>query len=166
MGGKSYGTYQLTVNSGHAQKFAAQYGGALKGLKAGTSAFDSAWKAEAKKNPEGFKAAQHQYIAQAHYQPALNAFTSVTGFKNTSDMPIAVRNMIWSIGVQHGAGGARNIFKNAGVKSTDNWATVIKKVYGERSKVNVYFKSSPQNIKNSVYNRFQSEMKEALKQLS
>ena len=165
LGGKSYGTYQLTVNSGHAQKFANQYGGALKGLKAGTSAFDTAWKNEAKKNPDAFKSAQHQYIAQAHYQPALNAFKTVTGITKTDNMPIAVQNMIWSIGVQHGAGGARNIFKNSGVKSSDNWETMIKKIYSERSKVNVYFKSSPQNIKNSVYNRFQKEMNDALKQL-
>ena len=165
LGGKSYGTYQLTANSGHAQKFANQYGGALKGLKVGSSAFDTAWKNEAKKNPDKFKQAQHQYISQAHFQPALNAFKSVTGIKNTEKMPIAVQNMIWSIGVQHGAGGARNIFKNSGVKSSDNWETMIKKVYAERSKVNTYFKSSPQNIKNSVYNRFQKEMNDALKQL-
>lgn len=73
--------------------------------------------------------------------------------------------MIWSIGVQHGAGGARSIFANAGVKSSDSWETVIKKVYSERSKVNIYFKSSSSQIKNSVYNRFQNEMKEALKQI-
>ncbi len=165
LGGKSYGTYQLTVNSGHAQKFANQYGGALKGLKVGTAAFDTAWKKEAEKNPDKFKQAQHQYIANAHYVPALNAFSAVTGIKQVDLMPIAVRNMIWSIGVQHGAGGARNIFKNSGVKSSDSWETMIKKIYGERSKVNTYFKSSPQNIKDSVYNRFQKEMNDALKQL-
>ena len=165
LGGKSYGTYQLTANSVHAQKFANKYGGALKGLKVGSSAFDTAWKNEAEKNPDKFKQAQHQYIAQAHFQPALNAFKSTTGIKNTEKMPIAVQNMIWSIGVQHGAGGARNVFKNSGVKSSDSWETMIKKVYAERSKVNTYFKSSPQNIKNSVYNRFQKEMNDALKQL-
>lgn len=163
IGGASYGTYQLTTASGHATKFANQYGGALKGLKAGTSAFDKAWKAEASKNPEAFKQAQHNYIRQTHYQPAANAFKSVTG-KNPETAPLGVANMIWSIGVQHGTGGARNIFKSAGVKSSDSWDTIIKKVYAERSKVDKYFKSSPSNIKQSVYNRFQSEMKEALKQ--
>lgn len=164
IGGASYGTYQLTTASGHAQKFANQYGGALKGLKAGTSAFDTAWKAEAKKNPDAFKRAQHNYIQQAHYQPAANAFKSVIG-KNPETAPLGIANMIWSIGVQHGAGGARNIFKSAGVNSSDSWSTIITKVYKERSKVDKYFKSSPSNIKKSVYNRFQSEMKEALKQV-
>ena len=165
LGGKSYGTYQLTANSGHAQKFANQYGGALKGLKVGSSAFDTAWKKEAQNNPDKFKQAQHSYIANAHYQPALNAFKSVTGITKTEKMPIAVQNMIWSIGVQHGAGGARNVFKNSGVKSSDSWETMIKKIYAERSKVNIYFKNSTQAIKNGVANRFKNELNDALKQL-
>lgn len=164
IGGASYGTYQLTTASGHATKFANQYGGALKGLQAGTSAFDKAWKAEAQKNPEKFKQAQHAYIQQTHYQPAANAFSKVTGL-DVSKAPLGVQNMIWSIGVQHGTGGARNIFNNAGVKKGDSWATVVNKVYNERSKVDKYFKSSPQNIKTSVYNRFQKEKADALKQL-
>lgn len=164
IGGASYGTYQLTTASGHAQKFANQYGGTLKGLKAGTTAFDEAWKTEAKKNPDKFKQAQHEYITQTHYQPAANAFKSVTGI-DVSKMPLGVQNMIWSIGVQHGTGGARNIFKNSGVKSTDNAETILRKVYSERSKVTVYFKSSPKNIQSSVYNRFQKELQDALKQV-
>ena len=154
----------MTVNSGHAQKFAKQYGGSLSGLKAGTAAFDAAWKKEASANPSKFKQAQHSYIATQHYQPAANAFKSTTGI-DASKAPIGIQNMIWSIGVQHGAGGARNIFKNAGVKSSDSWATIVKKVYAERSKVNIYFKSSSKEIRNSVYNRFQREMAEALKQI-
>lgn len=164
IGGASYGTYQLTTASGHASKFANQYGGALKGLKAGTTAFDNAWKAEASKNPEKFKEAQHAYIAQTHYQPAVNAFKSATGI-NPNVMPPGVHNAIWSIGVQHGSGGARNIFKNAGIKASDNAKTILTKIYAERSKVDKYFKSSPANIKKSVYNRFQKELSDALKQI-
>lgn len=164
IGGASYGTYQLTTASGHATKFAQQYGGALSGKKAGTAEFDKAWKAEASKNPDKFKQAQHAYIQQAHYQPAVNAFNKVTGL-NASKMSLGVQNMLWSIGVQHGAGGTRNIVANAGIKKGDSDATIIRKVYNERSKVDKYFKSSPANIKKSVYNRFQNEMKEALKQV-
>lgn len=164
IGGASYGTYQLTTASGHASKFANQYGGALKGLKAGTTAFDNAWKAEAKKDPEKFKQAQHEYIRNTHYQPAANAFKSVTGI-NPETTPLGVQNALWSIGVQHGTGGARTIFKNAGIKQGDSAETIINKLYNERSKVNVYFKSSPKNIQQSVYNRFQNEKREALKQI-
>lgn len=152
----------MTVNSGHAQKFANQYGGSLKGLKAGTAAFDKAWKAEASKNPDKFKQAQHKYIENSHYAPAYNAFASVTGIKNPHP---AIQNAIWSIGVQHGTGGARTLFKNAGVKQGDSNATILKKLYNERMKVDKYFKKSPQNIKNSVKKRFQNELNDALKML-
>lgn len=164
IGGASYGTYQLTTASGHAQKFANQYGGALKGLKAGTAAFDNAWKAEASKNPEKFQSAQHEYAKQTHYDPAASRFQKATGI-DPGEAPAAIQDMIWSIGVQHGAGGAFTIFKNAGVKSGMSWEDVLKKVYNERMKVNIYFKSSPQNIKNSVLNRFKSELKDALSML-
>lgn len=164
MGGKSYGSYQLTVNSGHAQKFAQAYGGALKGLKAGTTAFDNAWKKEASSNSAKFQQAQHNYIAQNHYQPAVSALKKATGI-DASKYSSALQNVIWSIGVQHGAGGASSIFKNAGIKPNMSEKTIIERLYAERSKVNVYFKNSPQNIKNSVYNRFQSELQGALKML-
>lgn len=164
IGGASYGTYQLTTASGHAQKFANQYGGALKGLKAGTTAFDNAWKAEASKNPEKFNQAQHEYAKQTHYDPAASRFQKATGI-DPSKAPAAIQDMIWSIGVQHGAGGAFTIFKNAGVKSGTSWENVLKQVYNERMKVDIYFKSSPQNIKNSVKNRFQRELNDALSML-
>lgn len=164
IGGKSYGTYQLTKASGHAQKFADKYGGALKGLKAGTTAFDNAWKAEAKKNPEKFKNAQHGYIASNHYQPAVNSIKKSTGI-DASKFSVALQNVVWSVGVQHGAGGASNVFKNAGVKPGMSEKEIINRVYTERSKVNKYFASSSASIKKSVANRFAQEKKQALSML-
>ena len=163
--GKSYGTYQLTKNSGHAQKFANSYGGSLKGLTAGSSAFDKAWKAEAEKNPQAFAKAQHDYIAKTHYEPALNAFQSTTGIKKQNQLPLAVQNAIWSIGVQHGTGGARNLFKNAGIKSSDSPEQILTKLYNERMKVGKYFSGSSKEIQASVKKRFQNELNDALKQL-
>lgn len=164
LGGASYGTYQLTTTSGHAKKFADSYGGALKGLKPGTTAFNNAWKAEAKKNPSAFASAQHKYIENNHYKPAANNIKKQTGF-DVSKYPKAVQDAVWSIGVQHGAGGAASIFKNAGVKNGMGAEQVLKAVYNERMKVHIYFKSSPKNIQNSVKNRFQSELNQALKML-
>lgn len=164
IGGPSYGLYQITVNSGHAQKFANQYGGALKGLTAGSAAFDQAWKKEAANNPDKFASAQHQYVMGTHYAPAANKFKEATGI-DPSKAPKAIQDMIWSIGVQHGAGGASTIFKNAGVKVGMTWDSIINKVYNERSNVAKYFKSSPANIRQSVYNRFQREKNDALNML-
>lgn len=164
IGGASYGTYQLTTASGNAQKFANQYGGLLKGLKAGTKAFDAAWKKEAAKNAAKFATAQHNYIQKTHYAPAANAFEKVTGI-SLSGMPKAVADMVWSIGVQHGSGGAASIFKNSGVKSGMSAKNVITKVYNERMKVSKYFASSSKAIKNSVLNRFKRELSDALSML-
>lgn len=164
LGGASYGSYQLTTSSGHAQTFANSFGGALKGKKAGTGAFDAAWKAEASKNPKAFAQAQHNYIEKNHYAPAASRFQSTTGI-NLSSMPKAVKDMIWSIGVQHGAGGAAKIFKNSGVRQGMNAASIIKAVYNERMNVNRYFSSSPSSIKNSVLSRFKRELSDALNML-
>lgn len=164
IGGASYGTYQLTTASGNAQKFANQYGGSLAGKKAGTAAFDAAWKAEAKKNPKAFEAAQHNYIEKTHYQPAANQFKKITGI-DPSKQPKAIQDMIWSIGVQHGSGGAASIFKNAKISKAMTAETIVKRVYGERMNVNKYFTSSSSGIKASVKSRFQKEMNDALSML-
>lgn len=164
IGGASYGTYQMTTASGHATKFAQQYGGALKGLKAGTAAFDAAWKSEAAKNPAAFEKAQHNYMEQTHYQPAAAQFKKVTGI-DPAKQPKAVQDMIWSIGVQHGAGGAASVFKNAGISAGMTPETIIKRTYNERMKVDKYFKSSPPNLRQSVQNRFKKELQDALNML-
>lgn len=111
-----------------------------------------------------FAQAQHAYIEQNFYTPTANAFKKVTGI-DASKMPLGIQNALWSIGVQHGSGGARTIFKNAGVKQNDKPETILKKLYAERSKVDKYFKSSSASIKKGVYNRFQKELQDALKQV-
>ncbi len=161
IGGKSYGSYQLTVNSGNAQKFAEWYGGALKGKKAGTVAFDKAWKAEASKNPAKFAQAQHEYIKKTHYDPAVAAVKKETGVDVTK-YPKAIQDVLWSTAVQHGFYGAKNIFKNAGIEPGMSASEIINRVYNERSKVNVYFKSSSPSIRNSLKKRFEQERKDAL----
>lgn len=164
IGGASYGMYQMTTASGNAQAFANKYGGALAGKKAGTKAFDDAWRAEASKNPEKFKQAQHDYIANSHYYPALNKIKSSTGI-DFSSYPKVIQDVIWSIGVQHGSGGAASLFKNAGVRAGDSAETIINKVYNERMKVDKYFSRSSASIKQSVYNRFVREKADALAML-
>lgn len=161
IGGASYGSYQLTTNSGNAQKFASQYGGALAGKKAGTYAFDQAWKAEAKKNPVKFAQAQHNYIAKTHYQPAVSALNKALGF-NLSSYPKAIQDVIWSVSVQHGVGGAVNVFKTAGVRKGDSAKTIVNKVYAVRGQ---FFSRSSASIRASVQRRFAQEKQDALRML-
>lgn len=165
IGGASYGSHQLTVASGHAQKFANSYGGALKGLTAGTAAFNKAWSAEAKKNPTKFGDAQYSYMMNNHYTPAANAFTKATGI-NLNGASKALQEVVLSVGVQHGAGGAASLFKAAGVAKGMSDETIIKKLYEERRNVDKYFKSSSQAIKNSVKSRFFKEEQQALSMLA
>lgn len=133
----------------------------LGSKKAGTSGFDTAWKALAKKDPKGFEQLQHNFIRQSHYDPAANKIKSSTGLDVSKYSP-ALQNVLWSVSVQHGAGGANNIFKNAGIRAGMSEADIIKKVYAERSKVSKYFSKSSSAIQRSVYNRFQNELKDAL----
>lgn len=161
IGGASYGMYQMTTASGNAQSFANKYGGALAGKRAGTKAFDDAWKSEAAKDPARFKAAQHEYIANSHYYPALSKIKASTGI-DFSSYPAVIQDVIWSIGVQHGSGGASSLFKNAGVRAGDSARTIIEKVYNERMKVDKYFSRSSASIKASVKRRFASEKADAL----
>lgn len=163
-GGNSYGTYQLSTLSGNAQKFANSYGGSLKGKKPNTAAFDKAWKAEAAKNPEKFADAQHNYIKKNHYDPAANKFSSATGI-NVSKSSKAVKDMIWSVGVQHGSGGANSIFTRAKVNSKMSDKQIIARVYAERMRTDVYFKSSSKSQQATLKKRFQNEMNDALKML-
>lgn len=136
----------------------------MKGLKAGTTAFDNAWKAEAKKNPDKFKSAQHKYIAGTHFTPAVNKIKSSTGI-DASKYSVALQNVVWSIGVQHGSSGAGKLFKNAGVTAKMSEKEIIERVYNERMKVDKYFSSSSASIKKSVKNRFAQEKKQALNML-
>lgn len=160
IGGASYGSYQLTTASGNAQSFASKYGGALKGLKAGTSAFDNAWKIEASRNPKAFASAQHNYIKATHYDPVLKANPWLSKY------PQAVQDAVWSTSVQHGVSGAKNILNKVARVGMSPEA-MITAIYNERGRNNgmAYFPSSSQSIRSSVVSRFQREKNDALRML-
>jgi hypothetical protein len=73
------------------------------------------------------------------------------------DIQPALQNVLWSVAVQHGAGGAASIFKNAGIRSGMSEADIIRRVYAERSAGNgsKYFSRSSSSIRKSVVRRFQ-----------
>lgn len=132
----------------------------LSRYKVGSSGFDSTWKALAKSG--SFAQSQHNFIKASHYDPVVS---KIKGTLDVSKYPSAVKDMIWSIGVQHGTGGASSLIKNAGVTTGMNAAEVIRRVYTERMKVDKYFSRSSAAIKASVKKRFQNEMNDALRML-
>jgi hypothetical protein len=88
-----------------------------------------------------------------------------------------VQNVVWSTAIQHGQGGARNIFQRALAaigfppnevsltEPTD--AAIVRAVYSERRANNgsKYFRSSTGAVRTSVVNRFHNEEADALRSL-
>lgn len=132
----------------------------------GTSGFDSTWKALANNYTERFDQLQHAFIKSSHFDPAASKIKSALGF-DINKYSIAVQNVLWSTAVQHGAQGALNVFKGAGIKSGMSEAEIIQRVYNERMAGNgsKYFSRSSSNIRQSVVNRFRNEMQDALRML-
>ncbi len=107
-GGKSYGAYQMTstVKSGQVvlaflkaegAPWAARFAGADPS-KPGR--FEAAWKAVATEAPAAFFAAQHGFIERTHYRPVV-AIVKRAGL-DIETRSNAVRDVAWSMSVQHG----------------------------------------------------------------
>jgi hypothetical protein len=118
-GGVSYGVYQLSSKAGtlsafmkaEGKRLAPEFGAAAPG----SAEFTRIWKAVAQREPDAFRAAQHQFIQRTHYQPAVDAVRARTGLDLDSRHD-AVRDATWSVSVQHG--GAVGILVTA-IEATD-----------------------------------------------
>ncbi|WP_409276417.1 hypothetical protein V1499_23120 (plasmid) [Neobacillus sp. SCS-31] len=172
-GGASYGTYQIATNTGtmnsfidYLKKTNPAMHQALSKFKPGTKEFDTAWKALAATNYKDFDQVQHAFIKSSHYDPAAAKVKKEIGLDINSYSP-ALQNVLWSTAVQHGAGGAVNVFKGAGIKPGMSEAEIIKKIYYERMAGNgtKYFGRSSPEIRQSVVARFNKELKDALSML-
>jgi hypothetical protein len=108
LGGKSYGTYQMTGDA--LKKFVTEgpYAEQFKGLELKSAAFDAKWKELAETDPK-FGEAQHEFIKKTHFDPQhehlLNSGIDLT------NRGAAVQDAIWSTAVQFGA--KTNLIKNA-----------------------------------------------------
>jgi hypothetical protein len=173
-GGKSYGAYQLASKMGSVDNFLnwladedpVLYSRLInaKNSDGNTygSNFDLEWKEIAKEQPSMFLNVQHDYIKYAYYDNAVGVLKTKTGF-DINSRNLALQNVMWSTAVQHGAGGAVSLFRKIDLTASDE--QIINQLYDERSKVDIYFKNCSPNIKNSVYNRFKNERRDALKML-
>ena len=156
-GGKSYGTYQLASAFDNPKKFFKwcqksdnklyqSFGNSLSEAykkdksKYGKN-FDAAWKklANGKTSASGFKQAQHDYIRYAYYDPIVTkAEANISGFK-VKNYSIALRNVMWSRAVQHGATGALEVMQDAfaslgGFKNQPE-SELIDAIYAESGRV-------------------------------
>jgi hypothetical protein len=186
-GGFSYGTYQLAANVGVMNEFHAWLGrnhgelaspllqaGGPAAARAGTPAYKAAW-AQVMATPEGAEA-QHQYAVVAYYAPGARLIKNRTNL-DVNERSLTVQNVVWSTAIQHGQGGARNIFQRAlaaigfppnEVSLTEpSDAAIVRAVYSERRANNgtKYFRSSTGAVRTSVVNRFHNEEADALRSL-
>jgi hypothetical protein len=179
-GGWSYGTYQLAAATGAMNEFITycnqtnpqlgqlldQAGGAAA-ARAGTDAFKSSWKTIM--NDAGNARVQHDYAVKQYFVPAANKIRNSSGLDVTTKSK-TLQDVVWSSSIQHGAGGANNVFKRSLATLGNNAPAedaLIRAVYAERSRDNgmAYFGRSTPNVRSGVVKRFQNELADALKSL-
>ena len=174
-GGKSYGAWQFSSKEGSLDSFINSLKGnnnefyeKLSGAKAkddnkfGVN-FDSEWTGIATSNNEEFLKLQHEYVKQNYYDGAAQDLKLKYGF-DISQKSDALKESLFSTVVQHGVGGTSSLFSKINLNNSDG--NIINDLYNERQKVNVYFKSSSAQVKQSVYNRFTKEKQDMLSMLN
>ena len=176
-GGFSYGAYQIATRTDTVTSFLAylrthqpamhtalQAAGGAVAAKAGSEAFKKAWVGLAR--DASFGQAQHDFIRDTHYQPFVRKLKAELALDADARSP-ALRDVLWSVAVQHGA--ANTIVKTAlagrAASSLDDKA-LIQVIYAERSKVEVYFASSSPQVQAAVAQRFVDERLQALTMLA
>ena len=166
-GGVSYGIYQYATTTGSAKAFVQRspWAAEFKGLRPGTPAFSRKWKQLAS-NPETrdqFVYEQHRQNIEYFLNPIVNRIKSNTGL-DINKRSTALKGVALSVATQHGPGGGAKLFnkviRRTGSNAPDD--VIIKELYNERSKVEIYFKSSPTRWK-GLRNRFRREKLEALR---
>lgn len=176
-GGHSYGKYQIATRTGtfdsymeHLKKnnpetyeLLSSVGGSSAAMS-GSQQFKKAW-SDIMQNEEHAKT-QRQFIQMTHFLPAKQKIEKELGLDMDS-MSQTLNDVLVSTQVQHGAGGATSVFKNAlsslGGQITSE-SDFIDAIYNERAAGNgmKYFKQSTANVRESVVNRFASERQDAL----
>lgn len=162
-GGLSYGTYQLAHSN--AQRFVAQspFAADFNGLAFNSQQWQNKWKEVANRDPQGFGAAQKDYIAQTHYAPQITRLAKA-GIDVARLSPV-LQDVIWSTAVQHGANTdiVEKAIRQAGVGAKD--ADIINAIYNERWSGGMRFASSTPAVRSAVLNRLENEKRDAISML-
>ncbi|MBG0791555.1 MAG: hypothetical protein H0S80_13770 [Desulfovibrionaceae bacterium] len=180
VGGTSYGKYQIASRPGTMDRFlsfldenAPEWADRLRGAGPAdtgsrTGAMPAEWKAIAAEDPARFERLQHDFIAGETYRPARDMILGQTGL-DFDNAPPALREVLWSTSVQHGATGAARIFNKvidrfvSGSRDEDFNTMLIKGVYDTRKG---QFGSSTGRVQRAVANRMDTEKQVALSMLN
>ncbi|MGH4139498.1 vgrg protein [Clostridium sp.] len=174
-GGKSYGAWQFSSKTGSLDSFVKSLqkkdnqiysklseAKAKDGNRFGTN-FDTAWTSIALADKDNFLKLQQGCVKENYYDIAAQALKSKYGF-DISKKSDALKESLYSTVVQHGVGGTLSVFSKLNLNNSDG--NIINDLYNERQKVDVYFRSSSSQVKQSVYNRFTNEKQDMLNMLN
>jgi hypothetical protein len=172
LGGVSYGTYQLASKVGRADEFVRKYYPVdFKGLKGGTPAFTARWKEVVRRDPKAFRANEHRFIKETHFDILVGRLSKGPGLVATRRSR-ALRDVLWSTAVQHGPyttvveAALRPVLKSKNVDELSD-EEIIRAVYAERGRKDgraelVYFRGNSPEVQAAVASRFVNELRDAL----
>ena len=172
-GGASYGTYQFAsflppvMKNGTARESSknspvlqfinsSKFKDKFAGLVPATAAFDNRWKEVAAANKKDFEKDQHDYIERVYYKVAVSNIRRA-GIDISKYGP-AVQDLVWSTAVQLGPANTAAFRETLIGKSqlTDKDIVLLVSEWKIKN-VDVLFKSSSQQTKDSQRSRYQSE---------
>lgn len=183
-GGKSYGAYQLSSNAGSLQEFLqwldtspySWLGMELSGFEPTSAAFDDVWKGLARKYPADFFRAQHDYIKYAYYDPAVYNLAEI-GW-HIENHTAVMKDVVWSRAVQYGPGQIAEMWTLACQRMWNevagDYAGYPNVTYIDAARfdydliASIYLRvcKTPEwavaSLRDSLYNRFDEECREAL----
>ena len=172
-GGTSYGRYQLSSKQGSMDgflRFLEGKGGEAAAIAARlraagpadtggmSGAMPEAWKREAR--TPGFADLEREYIQREFYDPAMRSLPSGAAAAVLASPQL--QQMVWSTAVQHGAGGASDIFRKAWRDGMGN-EDFVRAAYAERA---TRFGGSEPDVRASVQRRLRREADDLLGGLS
>ncbi|MFP4031694.1 MAG: hypothetical protein ACLFTV_09050 [Desulfococcaceae bacterium] len=142
-GGTSYGTFQIASRPGTMGEFldfldrrAPEWANRLRAAgPANTGGRDGAmprvWRDIAAESPERFEALQREFIRKNHFEPARRRILKRTGL-DVGNSGRALREVVFSTAVQHGAAGAAGIVAQAANRSGMEENLLIREIYAVR----------------------------------
>jgi hypothetical protein len=171
-GGVSYGAYQFSTNAGVPRQFIAwlesmgySYAEPLAAAgEPGTEGFSDAWLAVAIEDPDGFLAAQHEFVRQTYYEPARER--ALAAGINIEGRSFALQNVVWSAAVQYGAYYVKELFEDAAARlgittaADADEAALIQAIYEVRAS-DEWTAGSPE-LRPGLIARFEAEGQDAL----
>lgn len=164
-GGVSYGAHQLSSKSGSMTAFlrseqGSKYYNEFRGLQPGSKEFNDKYKEIVEKDGAGMEAAQKEYITKSHYSPVAEWFQKTYGM-DLGQHSRALKEALYSVGVQYGPGGAKTLIKEAfdgmDVAKTDDGQLIQKLQDYRASSVNAKFSSSRGDVRQSIAGRARDE---------